>query len=126
MRTDSSGSVSPARYFRRASCLMARRFALNTSGLSLLSPWKWSSKDSLLIAHRTRVSPSCPQNRTVPRSKIIPLFRHRKSQIASFNGPPHALRHERGERFYIHIDAGAVQRPKVGGTILDADDRPGI
>jgi hypothetical protein len=40
MRTDPSGSVRPARYLRRASCSMVRRFARKTSSLSLLSPWK--------------------------------------------------------------------------------------
>ena len=40
MRIDPSTSVSPAIYFRRTSCSMARRFVRNTSSLSLPSPWK--------------------------------------------------------------------------------------
>src|SRR5258708_37171951 len=38
MRIDPSTSVSPALYFRRTSCSIAWRFALNTSSLSLPSP----------------------------------------------------------------------------------------
>src|SRR3974390_79855 len=47
MRTDPTRSVCPARYVRLTSRSMACRFALNTSSLSLLSPWKWSSRASL-------------------------------------------------------------------------------
>src|SRR5882762_9837389 len=80
MRTEPSGSARPARYFHPAACSISERFVLNTSSLSLFSPWKSSCIASLLISHRTRVFPSCPQNTTTSRS----LFRRRKSQIMWF------------------------------------------
>jgi hypothetical protein len=39
-------------------------------------------------------------------------------------GPPHTLRHERGERFYVDVDAGAVGCGEVSINVLNPDDCP--
>ena len=46
--------VAEARYLLRAMPSMAGRFSRNASSLFLLSPWKWSSSASRMMAHRIR------------------------------------------------------------------------
>jgi hypothetical protein len=74
IRTVPSGSTRPERYFRRAISSIAARFSRNTAILFLLSPWKWSSSASWLMAHRIRLSRSIPQNTTTPRRRAAASF----------------------------------------------------
>ena len=69
IRTVPSGSTRPERYLLRAISSMAGRFSRNTSSLFLLSPWKWSSSASRLMAHRSRrETGGCSQRLFLPRT----------------------------------------------------------
>ena len=69
IRTVPSDSTWSERYLLRAMPSMAGRFSRNTSSLFLLSPWKWSSSASRLMAHRSRrETGGCSQRLFLPRT----------------------------------------------------------
>ena len=42
--------------------------------------------------------------------EIVIFIVRRERQVVPFEGPFHALRNEGGERFYIQVDARAIER----------------